>query len=199
MLVLSRFFIVLITSSLCLSGPALAGDHHHHEHDHSHNQHKNHHGYQAHEHGVANMQLVIMENEILIEVHSPLFNMLGFEHQANSSTQQKLIQQQLQLINQAKLIELDAKAQCQVLSKTVKHPFENKLQAKDQDTPQAKHRDIHFEYHLRCQKPRNLKQINMDNLFSAWQHLQSLRVEWIYHNHQSAVKLTREMPVLSFE
>jgi len=195
---LSKIFAYSVVGTFTLVGSVQAEYHHNHEHHHEeYTEHK------AHEHGTANMQLVMMENQVLIEVVSPLFNMLGFEHLANNKQQQKIIAKQLKLIEQAELIALDSKAECSLESKIVQHPF-----AKSHDShghhehnnhDESKHRDITFEYHFHCKQPANLKQVNTDKLFKAWPNLHKLRVEWIYHNHQSAIDLAPTTPLLNFE
>lgn len=205
-------------SALLYALPLQAEQHHHgHHSDHQHG-----HDYQqtAHEHGIAEMQLTIVENDVLIEVKSPLYNVLGFEHKAKNSSQKSTIAKQLKRIESGELITLDTAAQCQLTNKHIHHPFKDELHQHDHkehahhkhshnehhghdnqhNHAAAKtHRDLSFEYQYRCANPKALKTINSAALFSAWSHLSQLRVEWIHHNHQSAMTLTKTAPVIAFE
>ena len=195
---LSMIFVCSTVSTFTLVNSVQAEEQYHHEHGHEHeNHHREYTEHKAHEHGAANMQLMILKDEVLMQVESPLFNMLGFEHQANNKQQKKLFTQQLKLIEQTNLIELDGKAQCVLDSQKVQHPFENAYAHHNHD--ENKHRDISFEYHFHCKEASNLKQINTEKLFKTWPHLHKLRVEWIYQNQQSAAELSREIPVLNFK
>lgn len=182
---------------------AFAEHNHNHQHHHDHAPHHQAHStHKAHEHGVAQMQLVMAEDKLLIQIESPLFNMLGFEHQAHNKEQHQLVEQQLQRIQQAQLFKLNSQAQCVLESKQVNHPFadsHDSHQHHDHAHHESKHRDIDFEYHFHCKQPGKLQQVDTKPLFQAWPNLHNLRVEWINHHHQSAATLNRSSTILRFE
>ena len=199
--------------SLSLSTPFAQGNGHQHSETYSHAQH-------AHVHGIAKMQMVIAGKDVLIEVASPLFNVVGFEHKPNSAQQKKAFKQQVSAILKGDLITLNAKAQCRIEPSDIDHPFadshahnehEHKNEHKHQSNHAHKHEDNHagdykqthnnmrFEYQLHCENPQNLNDVNTQALFTAWPNLQKLNVEWIYNNRQSAKTLTPEQPLLSLQ
>lgn len=192
------FFLIGSLFSLPVSS---SEGHHHDHHGHNHDHHQ-----QAHEHGIAAMQLVIVEDDVLVEVKSPLFNVIGFEHEARNQEQTNAIKKQLAKIDDGTLIQFNNKAQCKLTGKHLHHPFKHVLKDNqhkhnhdaDHDS-NTSHRDLSFEYQFKCKQPKALKSINTQALFQSWNNLQKLRVEWVYHNHQSAITLNRKHPVILFE
>ena len=201
-------FIALFTCLVFCSTPVLAGhhEHHNHEHDHEHqsNHHEDYHGHHddhddthnnhdhrghkqtAHEHGVAKMQLTIVKQDVFIEVNSPLYNVVGFEHFPKTDEQKQQLVQQLQIIEKTPLITLNEKAHCTLEAQKASNPFKDaNSQAKHSDL----HSDLHFEYQFHCHHPEAVTQVSADKLFKAWPNLKSLRVEWIHNQHQSAATL----------
>lgn len=207
---LSLLFSALL--SMSLAAPLVqANAEHQHSETHHHEQH-------AHVHGVAQMQMVIAGKDVLIEVASPLFNVVGFEHKPNDAQQKKAFKQQVSAISKGDLITLTAQAQCRLESNDIDHPFadshahnehENENEHKHQSNHaheddhasdyKKTHNNLRFEYQLHCENPQNLNDVNTQPLFTAWPNLQKLNVEWINNNRQSAKTLTPDQPLLSLQ
>lgn len=186
-------------------------NHHEHLHEHDHEQ-PNHYEQMAHEHGVAQMFLTVVGEEVLIEVKSPLYNVIGFEHQPNNLEQKTAIKQQMQRIKTGQLIQISAAAKCEMTQQQLNNPFHHKNDELKHDehnhnnekhsnehAEHKAHKDLSFEYQFHCKQPQALNNVNAQPLFKAWPNLQNLRVEWIYKNHQSALTLTADAPSISFE
>jgi len=205
--------ILMACSLFSLNNQAIAETHHEygHEHDSEHNHtHEQYAEQSAHEHGVALMQFVIDEHHVLIEVSSPLYNVIGFETEPSTPEQVAVFQKQLTAIDKGELLRFNPQAQCQLKNKTVDNPFP-KMKAHDHAVHEHEHQhdghehhmehahtNLSFEYQLHCQNPEQLTQLDTQPLFKAWSNLQTLRVEWIYQNQQSAKTLDRNQPVLLF-
>lgn len=164
--------------------------HHHDHHGHDMHEHANDHETKAHEHGVATMHLTMVEHDVLIEVISPAYNALGFESKPNN-TQQKQLKQTFAKINQGKLVEVNKTALCHLETKRARNPFAD-------SENNSSHNDVSFEYKFHCEHPEKIANVNAANLFKAWPHLNTLRVEWIYKDHQSAITLKPETPSIEF-
>ena len=154
------------------------------------------------------MQFVIDEQHVLIEVSSPLYNVIGFESEPSTPEQLAIFQKQLDAIDRGELLRFNPEAGCQLKNKTVDNPFP-KMKAHDHAVHEHSHDDhkhpleqghtnLSFEYQLHCQNPEQLTQLDTQPLFKAWMNLQTLRIEWIYQNQQSAKDLDRNQPVLLF-
>ncbi len=194
--------ILLLTTLLAVNTSATAQAlHEHHEHD-------QHEAQAVHEHGVAHMQFVVAEQEVLLEVSSPLYNVIGFESEPSTPEQLDVFEKQLAAIEKGDLIRFNPQAQCRLKNQTIRNPFP-KMKAHDHavsehDGHEHKHgehghTDLSFEYELHCQSADELKELNSQNLFKAWPNLQTLRVEWIFQNQQSADTLDRDHTVLHFK
>jgi len=182
--------------SMSLAAPLVqANEEHQHQESHGHEQH-------AHVHGVAQMQMVIAGKDVLIEVASPLFNVVGFEHKPNNEQQKKAFKQQVSAISKGDLITLTAEAQCRLESHDIDHPFaENHAHNEHEHGHGSEHahKNMRFEYQLHCESPQKLNDVNTQPLFTAWPNLQKLNVEWINNNRQSAKTLSPDQPLLTFQ
>lgn len=95
----------------------------------------------AHVHGVAEMDVAIEGNKLVITLESPADNLLGFEHAPkNAAEKTKLQKVSAQLNNAAALFTPDAAAQCKAAQPEVKMP----------DFAKGSHSDIDVEYHFDC-------------------------------------------------
>lgn len=165
----------------------------------------------AHEHGVAQASIAVVQDQVLIEVSSPLYNLLGFEHLGHHHDEQDQIKQQLRdKMNLA--LKANAEAQCQLQRQAVTMP--NKQQAMDdhhghehshnhdhhdhKKTEQT-HKDIQAEYELKCKQANQLTQFDATQLFKNWPNLQTLRVEWVTEHQQSANVLRRENTLIKLQ
>ncbi|STQ91355.1 DUF2796 domain-containing protein [Iodobacter fluviatilis] len=95
----------------------------------------------AHVHGVAEMDVAIEGNKLVITLESPADNLLGFEHKPKNDTEKaklKAVTEQLQ--NAGNLFAIDASAQCKAAAPSVKMP----------DFAKGGHSDIEAEYHFEC-------------------------------------------------
>ena len=210
MIIRTSLFISLL-SGLAMTTTVLAStqEHAHEQHSHNHTMHA------AHEHGVAEMQLTIVKDQAMIEVNSPLFNVVGFEHAVRNDAQAKRIEEQIEKIKHAQLFKLGTDKQCKIASVQVQQPFskthdqhlhednhkhDHDGHHEDHTTHEQKtessHRDLSFAYQYQCQDTGSIRQLDTSQLFHQWSNLQHLRVEWIFNHHQSAATLHRENPIL---
>lgn len=201
------FFSMLVAPVMAFADGHKYTDKHNHEHQHS-----DHHATSeqahigAHEHGVAQMFLTIVDNAVLVEVKSPLYNMLGFEHKPNNPEQKAAIKQQMQAIKSGTLIQVSDAAKCTLTQQQLSNPFHHdKDEAKHssehhhhEHNAMKGHKDLSFEYQFNCKQPQELNKVNAMPLFKAWPNLQNLRVEWIYKNQQSATTLSPNSASINF-
>jgi len=85
------------------------------------------------------MYLTIVNQDILVEILSPLYNMLSFEHKPKTMEQKRLAAAKLTTIKNANLININPAAQCQLKQQSMHNPFEDA-------SNQSDHKDISFEY-----------------------------------------------------
>ena len=207
-------FASLLVAALTASQTIAADHEHQHPHDNEHRHAHSQHTQTAHEHGVAQMSLTIVKNDVLIEVTSPLYNVIGFEHKPKNDEQRINFKQQIKVINNAKLVQLNNSAQCSLVEVNLVNPFhhpdrhdEMHHQHNDKHNHDHKHgnhmhsthKDMSFEYQLHCDAPEKITTVNAEALFKAWPNLKNLRTEWIFQNKQSAANLTPENTSVNFD
>ena len=183
---------------------ALAAEHSH-EHDHEHD-HAEHGSLDAHEHGSAQLNVVLDGKMLELQLDSPAMNLVGFEHAAKSDADKaKVAAARSQLEQPQVLFGLNA-GDCNIS----KQELESPLFAKHADTHKHKHdhdhekshdsehSDIHAHYTLDCQKPEELKQLNLGELFKRFPATEKIQVQLIGPNGQQGLELTPAQPTLSF-
>ena len=155
----------------------------------------------AHEHGVAQLNLVQIENNVVLEVTSPAFNVFGFEHKPHTKQEKVLVKARLKTMNNGGLVMFDADANCQLKETKLKNPFtdgyeeheheEHDHEEHDHEEHHA-HRDIHVEYTFTCKRPQALSLINLEPLFKNWSQLEQVRTQWVIGNLQSSATVIRQ-------
>jgi hypothetical protein len=179
---------------------ALAAEHSH-EHDHEHD-HAEHGSLDAHEHGAAQLNVVLDGKMLHLQLDSPAMNLVGFEHAAKSAADKaKVAAARSQLTQPQVLFGLNA-GDCNISKQEVESP----LFAKDADSHEhehekshdSEHSDIHAHYSLDCQKPEELQQLDLGELFKRFPATEKIQVQLIGPNGQQGLELTPAQPTLSF-
>ncbi|GAB6069322.1 DUF2796 domain-containing protein [Thiomicrorhabdus hydrogeniphila] len=148
----------------------------------------------AHEHGVAQMNLVQIESNVVLEVTSPAFNVFGFEHKPHTEQEKALVKTRLKTMNSGGLVLFDTDANCELKETKLKNPFaDDHHDHEDHDHEgHYNHRDIHVEYTFTCKNPQAVSQINLQPLFKNWPQLEQVRTQWVIGNLQSSATATRQ-------
>jgi len=173
---------------------------HSHEHDHAHD-HAEHGSLDAHEHGSAQLNVVLDGKALELQLESPAMNLVGFEHAAKSDADKaKVAAARSQLEQPQALFGLSA-GDCTLIKQELESPLfaEHKHEEHhDHDSEHSEHSDIHAHYSLDCQKPEELKQLNLGELFKRFPATEKIQVQLIGPNGQQGLELTPAQPTLSF-
>ena len=107
--------------------------------------------HEAHEHGHATLMLVQEKDELQILFKSPAANIVGFEHQPNSTEQREKVEAAEALLNDAdKLFHLNDEAKCSLEHAGVKSALleegRHEMHHSDHDHA-AHHKDEHGDHH----------------------------------------------------
>lgn len=185
-----KLFPRLMASTLCaFSGyAALASAQEASQHPHEH---------AAHVHGHAKLELTLDEQTLLIQLHAPAADLLGFEHAPITDAEKTQYQRVQVLLGQSStLFTLSDEAGCQSSSVTLK--------GMENDHPSiptgehAEHMDIDASYLFHCQQPQALHRVQLA-LFHHFPSLQEVAYQTISSAGQSAGELTPEQPQLQLE
>ncbi len=204
--------IIFACSSLlfsCVAANAAEKKHDHHDHDHGHET-KKVVKHSAHEHGVAKMNIAVIGKEIQIELDSPAYNLVGFEHQPKNSSQKKTVNKvEKVLAKPNKLVTVENNS-CAVEHVKVESPFgghkghdhhghhdhgDHKKHAKESEET---HSEYALEYHLVCDSTE-ISQVNFSGLFKKFSNFSEVRVQWLSKEKQGDAELSSVKPVVTFQ
>ena len=154
----------------------------------------------AHVHGRALLHIV-MENDIVhLELHSPAMNLVGFEHSAGTAGQRKAVDHaKKQLAAAAELFSFEG-ARC--------NPTETNLdfsavlagpehQGAHHHHGHDQHGDIVAQYRYQCEKP-DLPDALSTELFDFFPGVEALEAQWIVNGRQGFAMLDKNNTRLVF-
>jgi hypothetical protein len=153
----------------------------------------------VHQHGVAELDMVIEPPMVAIAFSSPLANLTGFEHRPASAEEQALWDSTLALLQRAdELIQLPTAADCSLSRVDLHLPFtaKNGHQSHDHQHHQAQdehqhtaHADLMAEYQYLCANSQALKTLQLP-LMQRFPAIEQLNVQLITVSGQHQHTLT---------
>ena len=168
----------------------------------------------AHEHGHGELNLALDGQQLLIELHAPAADLVGFEHAPRTTQEQQQQALALQHLQQAdRLFVLPAAARCQLQQ----HQVHDHADAQDEHTAGAahandsahdheheheheedhQHSDIRAEYSFVCQQPEQLNSLTL-TLFSHYPTLQKLSLQAILPGVPDRNELSASQPTVTW-
>ncbi len=196
-----RLLLALPFALLPLATGAAAHSHEHDDHDHA-----EHGSLDAHEHGAAQLNVVLDGKVLELQLESPAMNLVGFEHAAKTDADKaKVAATRSQLEQPQTLFGLNA-GDCQISKQELESPLftdhadthKHKHDHDHEKSHDSEHSDIHAHYSLDCQKPEKLKQLDLGELFKRFPATEKIQVQLIGPNGQQGLELTPAQPTLSF-
>lgn len=183
---LSRPFALLLASvSLATALPALAVD----AQEHRGNQ-------PAHVHGVGRLDVALEGNTLTLHLDSPLINLVGFEHAANSSNDKEAVRTMANTLREAtRMFVTEPAAQCKLaevqLESAALAPalLGEKEPAEANAAPQDGHADLDGDFTLVCASPGALNVIDVTPLLRAFPGFQRIDVQLATPKKQGAFQL----------
>jgi hypothetical protein len=182
-----RALLALPFALLSLIAAQASADEHAHEHS----------SLAAHEHGAAQLNVALDGNTLELALESPTMNIVGFEHAANSTSDQAAAakaEQQLQ--DPLALFSIAPSADCKVVKVTLASPLFNVATSHAQHTDE--HSDVDASYSLTCSHPEQLRNIDLTALFQRFPATQKIQAQLIGPNGQQGAELSPARPSLSF-
>ncbi len=166
---------------------------------------------EAHIHGEAKLNIVFEGPELLIELKSPSYNLVGFEHAPKTKNQLELVENTISLLKNFKNVaDTSSEANCKIADASVStsmrrihedehHEDEHHEDEHHEDEHQHSAKEIHSEfsatYSLICNKPENLKSIQLE-LFSTFELMEEIVVQMIIQGKQGFAELNPDNPNL---
>jgi ABC-type Zn2+ transport system substrate-binding protein/surface adhesin len=203
-----------LLSTLAFAIQAQSHDRAHHDHGHEQKE-TSAASLDAHEHGVASLNMVLEREHLIIELDSPAANIVGFEHLPNSAGDfAALAEARKQLLQADALFAIADAAGCSLEEAEAESPlFEADVDAAEHEHHDEAHHDEHAEhaggahaehghadhgsahsdiqasFHFNCANPDAIKQIEV-KLFEMFPRIEKLLLQAITPRGQRGGELT---------
>lgn len=140
----------------------------------------------AHEHGVANLDVVLEGRRLTVELEGPLDNFVGFERAPRNATEREALNRALDLLRKpGTVVALPEAAGCVLAASELHNPF-----AAAKGGSGGGHADLMASYEFDCAAPAALKRLDV-RLFASFPRLRKLRAAVVAPGGQSGAELTR--------
>ncbi len=170
-----------------------------HEHSHAH-AHEEHASLDAHEHGVASLNVALDGQTLEIQLQSPAMNLVGFEHEAKSDADKAKVTAARQHLEQPQaLFALPIEAKCALRDSELDSPlFGGHAHEEHEHADEHGHSDIDASYRFACANAEALKTLELGSFFGTFPGTEKLEVQLIGPSGQQGAELTPSNSRLSF-
>lgn len=168
----------------------------------------------AHEHGAARLSAVLDGGKLVVELESPLDNLVGFEHAPRTDQQRAAIKKMEERLQAGdRMLKPAAAAGCTVRTVRIEHPYRPGTaggaapaespkprtgQSKDKGAKaEETHAELRATYELECAKPEALDRLEV-LFFDAFPGMKRIRAQTAAPRGQSSKTLTPRSRTLSF-
>lgn len=170
-----------------------------HEHSHAH-AHEEHASLDAHEHGVASLNVALDGQTLEIQLQSPAMNLVGFEHEAKSDADKAKVAAAGQHLEQPQaLFALPIEAKCALQDSELDSPlFGGHAHDEHEHADEHGHSDIDASYRFACANAEALQTLELGSFFGTFPGTEKLEVQLIGPSGQQGAELTPSNSRLSF-
>lgn len=170
-----------------------------HEHSHAH-AHEEHASLDAHEHGVASLNVALDGQTLEIQLQSPAMNLVGFEHEAKSDADKAKVAAARQHLEQPQaLFALPIEAKCALQDSELDSPlFGGHAHEEHEHADEHGHSDIDASYRFACANAEALQTLELGSFFGTFPGTEKLEVQLIGPSGQQGAELTPRNSRLSF-
>ena len=183
--------------------------------------------HEAHEHGVAHMNVAFEGNELYIELISPAANIVGFEHQPRTQEQKAAVKAAIKKLEAGEKLFAFSSGVGGSLVKSKVHTDINNDSGHESDETKShehdeisrdagndaekhghedhqhadeheRHSEFKAEYHFMCKKPEKLVYVDV-MLFSVFSGIEHIEVQLLTGTKQTALELTAKKKKITFK
>jgi hypothetical protein len=161
--------------------------------------------HEAHVHGVGKLDVALDGHTLSLHLDSPLVNLIGFEHAAQSPSDRKSAQNMAATLrNASRVFVTSAAAACKVSQvKLVSAAIDPVLlgeatAAPDHHEDHDGHADLDADFSFQCDNPERLQTIDV-RLFDAFKGFVSIDVQLVTAKRQGAARLTPSSSRITFQ
>ena len=156
---------------------------------------------QSHTHGDASLAMVLENAVITVELDTPLYNLLGFEHAAETAAQKAAVEKAETILSKGgPLFVFNSEAGCTIAAQTISveldvdghddHEEEghDDEHHDDEHDDEDTHKDANLQYEYRCSRSKALEHVTV-NLFKHFENLTELDLVYLGPNTQKQVEI----------
>jgi len=166
----------------------------------------------AHEHGVAEMNLAQIGNEIQIELETPSYNVIGFEHKPKNHEQEEVVHEAIETLDVDSPFGDEHHKEGHKDHHEEKHGHEKKDHHEEKahdkhdhkehahgDKEEETHSEFKVEYHFDCKASDAPLSIDASQLFAKFPNFSEIRVQWLSNSKQGSTELNAKNTVISIK
>ena len=145
----------------------------------------------SHEHGAANLMMVMEEEKLQIEFEVPSESLIGFEHFPKSQSNRENFNEAIKMLSDSsKLFSTPAEAECLLTGLNVSQSlFFSDEEHGHEDLEKAEiHSEFKSNYYWNCLHIDKIDSIG-NKLFSFFPRIEEIRVTWITSSGQGSLEL----------
>jgi hypothetical protein len=147
--------------------------------------------HEAHEHGVAHLNVAVDGADLYLEFISPAANIVGFEHPPRNDAQKAAVKKAVDTLKNGKaMIILPSDVRGKLAESTVETDI-------DELGEHDHHSEFKAEYHFVCENPDKLEYIDV-LLLRTFSGIERIEVQLLTGTKQAALELTAKKNRISF-
>jgi hypothetical protein len=156
-----------------------------------------------HVHGTGELHVAVENDNLSVELHSPLEGLLGFEHAARTDSQRAAVKAMTAKLNKPEtLFKLPKAASCTAMPTRIDSPLGNAQATSSSSVNAAQkdddnHADLTATFGFVCADINKLDSIEV-TIFDAFPGIRTIKVEIIGRRGQSAATLSSNRRVIRF-
>ncbi|MEP3562509.1 MAG: DUF2796 domain-containing protein [Marinobacter sp.] len=144
---------------------------------------------QAHQHGLAELQVAISDQQIDVLLLTPAYNLVGFEHPPRSGEQHQTVESAVAWLERTALVNT-GKQQCSPVQSDVQASWNDEhAEHHDHHIESAGHSDIEITQRLHCAGLSAATELET-GLFDRFPGLEQLNAQWVGPKGQNGARLT---------
>lgn len=153
--------------------------------------------HEAHEHGVAHLNVAVEGPDLYLELTSPAANIVAFEHSPRTDAQKARVKKAVDTLKDGEaMIVLPTGAQGSLADCTVDTNIDSE-KTHDEAHENEGHSEFTAEYHFVCKHPEKLEHIDV-KLIGAFPGIERIEVQLLTGKKQTALELTAKTSRISF-
>ena len=172
----------------------------------------------SHVHGVSELTIALVQQQLEIEIRSPAINLVGFEYKATTKQERAAVKKAALLLHQHKALFLFSGGSCGLLDKSIdlssisptqhtsnnhqtsstsphKH-HEHEHEHEKNTNKVTGHHNVVAKYRYHCKKPSTLQAVTV-KVLTLFSGVNEINAHWLTETKQGAVALSLSNPVIN--